>query len=246
TAYQYYLSGGPQDRSALVTSPAPWGPWEVSSEFTNPIIGFWTFLRFTATPADGVPYHAFLTSVGNNFDHGRDGATGGSVYFQNYELMPGTNRPQTGLPGGAGMRFALEDTPNAPSRKGLQYAFDFYPHQGNTKYPSMSMPDTATYPPAVQLLGCFTDGRIACGNQNPTHGIAWGVNGAEIQNGYGARFETVDLSPAINNSVSVPTFAGDASWAVQILLKCADLNPNAQGLFEAGAPGGRVYAAVSE
>ena len=225
----------------LVTMPAPWGPFTVTSK--QPLSAsnvtqksFWNVMPWTATTVDSAPFRVRAVSMWDSTGH----AGPGSPYWQNYELTLAAPQLGAALFGNGGARFTMGPSANSLSRNGLQYFFDFYDHAGDT-----TAGVSATFDQARVLNGayqslqtaaltpCFTAGTIGCGFSNSGTGLAsngGAVNAYPNSRGWVLRNLTggagADIAPAM--------FAGDKPWTISMIFRFNSVGALTQNLLSVG------------
>lgn len=232
TTYIDYLQNG-YGRSNIMAFPTPWGPFtQTTSEFPNPIAGFWTLVPFMMHTTDSKPYHAVFAGIGDNGAHSLQF----TVFFQQYELYLGGQQNGMSVAGCTPYRFTWSPVAGSIIRNGLWAYFDFYSHgcgltqTGNIYYDSMFAKDLTTYPTQKQVVGCFTDGVDKCANTNSGKNLEYSTDGWVVGNtGYQSRGEIADTVPGTYNRVTSTPFnsSADPAWTTGIVLKNGDISGTA-------------------
>lgn len=245
---QVHLANG-NVRNNMMAFTAPWGPFTPPDrEFSNPIFGYFNFLRYTIVTPDSTPYHArFIMAGGNTSVQTSEG----SVFFQAYDVTVSPAQYSTSLTGCTPFRFDPGPVTGAIVSAGLWGFFDFFSHgcenntTGNIYYEGLYANDLATYPTSKQLVGCFTDAGDKCGNPNTgDKGLFYTPDGIYIANsGYSTRFEIRDQVPGVYNTVtsSPLTTSTDPAWTASFAVKPNGIATLYQGMLQVGPANHQLY-----
>jgi hypothetical protein len=196
----YVMTGwqklGSGNASVFLTAPSIQGPWTPFSG-SGVMPGFLSpSLALTATVSSNPP-RVQLTTVRDEYTHVSDT----SPYFDQWDLVPGKTPALQGgesaryarLNGAAvnaGFIFSDSHAPGTIPRKGLQLAYDFYDHGGDTTAAGFQgFHDLAGG--GAFLAPCYSDGAVYCGTFNAGHGLVLTSFGATLGDGYTARMVTM-------------------------------------------------------